>query len=86
MEILILIITFFNNRPSPAPLAIFSSFNPLFQVKVQWDSAKTISKLVSDDSSSENYQGTKFGTLKKPMFMLFDMIIFGFNGKKKQNI
>ena len=31
--------------------------------------------------------GTKFGTLKKPMLSLFDIIIiFGFNGKKKQNI
>jgi len=43
-------------------------------------------KLISDDSSSENYQGTKFGTLKKPMFSLFDVIMFGFNGKIKQNI
>ena len=31
-------------------------------------------------------QGTKFGTLKKPMFSLFDEIIFWFNEKIKQNI
>ena len=31
-------------------------------------------------------QGTKFGTLKKPIFSLFDMIIFWFNGMIKQNI
>ena len=28
-------------------------------------------------------QGPKFGTLKKPMFSLFDVIIFWFNDKKK---
>ena len=31
-------------------------------------------------------QGTKFGTLKKPMFSLIDVIIFLFNEKIKQNI
>ena len=31
-------------------------------------------------------QGPKFGTLKKPMFSLFDVIIFWFNEKIKQNI
>ena len=31
-------------------------------------------------------QGTKSGTLKKPMFSLFDVIIFLFDGMKKQNI
>ena len=31
-------------------------------------------------------QGTKFGTLKKPMFSLFHMIIFSFNGKIKRAI
>ena len=31
-------------------------------------------------------QGTKFGTLKKPMFSLFHMIIFSFNGKIKRTI
>ena len=31
-------------------------------------------------------QGTKFGALKKPMFSLFDVIIFLFNGIIKQNI
>ena len=31
-------------------------------------------------------QGTKFGTLKKPMFSFFDVIIFLFNGKIEQNI
>ena len=40
-------------------------------------------KLISDDSSSdaedigiEFNQGNKFGTLKKPMFSLFDVTIF----------
>ena len=31
-------------------------------------------------------QGTKFGTLKKPMFSLFDVIIFWFNGKINHKI
>ena len=31
-------------------------------------------------------QGTKFGTLKKPMFSLSHMIIFSFNGKIKRTI
>ena len=31
-------------------------------------------------------QGTKFGTLKKPMFSLFHVIIFSFNGKIKRTI
>jgi len=31
-------------------------------------------------------QGTKSGTLKKPMFSLFDVIVFLFNGMTKQNI
>ena len=31
-------------------------------------------------------QGTKFGTLKKPIFSLFDVIFVWFNGKIKQNI
>ena len=34
----------------------------------------------------ETNEGTKFGTLKKPMFSLFDVIIFLFNGKIKQTI
>ena len=29
---------------------------------------------------------TKFGTLKKPMFSLLDVIIFQFNGIIKQNV
>ena len=29
-------------------------------------------------------QGTKFGALKKPASILFDVIIFSFNGKIKQ--
>ena len=32
------------------------------------------------------YQITKFGTLKKPLFCLFDVINFRFNGIIKQNI
>ena len=31
-------------------------------------------------------QGTKFGTLEKPMFSFFDVISFLFNGKIEQNI
>ena len=31
-------------------------------------------------------QGTKFRTLKKPMFSLFHVIIFSFNGKIKRTI
>ena len=40
-------------------------------------------KLISDDSGSdaediniENQSGTKFGTLKMPVFSLYDVIIF----------
>ena len=44
-------------------------------------------KLISDDSSSDaediltltTNQATKFGTLKKPVFRLFDVIIIFFN-------
>ena len=52
-------------------------------------------KLISDDSSSDaediltltTNQATKFGTLKRPVFSLFDVIIFFFNnGIIKQNI
>ena len=32
----------------------------------------------------KNDQGTKFGTCKKPKFSLFDVIIFWFNGIRKQ--
>ena len=47
--------------------------SPSCQVEVESDPAK----LISDDLSSENYnQGTKFGTLKRPIFSLFDEIIF----------
>ena len=68
--------------PLPTPHAIFTFFYPL-PVKLKWNPAK----LISDNSSSENYnQGTKFGTLKKPIFSLFDVIIFLFNGIIKQNI
>ena len=51
-------------------------------------------KLISDDSSSDAEdililtinQATKFGTLKKPLFSLFDVINFLYNGIIKQNI
>ena len=75
------LVTLANNLPYPAPLAIFSFFYPL-SVKlkcseIQQNWSVTIQALKIN-------QGTKFGTLKKPMFSLFDVIIFWFNGKIKQ--
>ena len=52
-------------------------------------------KMIGDDSSSgvedtvltlKINPGTKSGTLIKPMFSIFDVIIFRFNGIIKQNI
>ena len=52
------------------------------QVVVQRDSAKLIVKI----QALKINLGTKFGTLKKPMFSFFDMIIFWFNGKINHKI
>ena len=72
------------NHPPPHPSChLHFLLSPSCQVEVESDPAK----LISDNSSSENYnQGTKFETLKKPIFSLFDVIIFLFNGIIKQNI
>ena len=57
-------------HPSPHLHFLLS---PSCQVEVESD----LAKLISDESSSENYnQGTKFGTLEKPIFSLFEVIIF----------
>ena len=72
-----------NNRPSPAPLAIFSSFYPLLvklkcnEIQQNWSVMIQALKI---------NQGTKFGTLKTPKFSIFDVTIFWFNRKIKQNI
>ena len=58
--------------PLPAPLAIFSCFYPLpvnlkcNEIQQNWS--------VTIDALKIN-QGTKFGTLKNPMFSLFDVFI-----------
>ena len=66
-------------RPSRHLLFLFS---PPCQVVVQRDSAKLIVKI----QALKINLGTKFGTLKKPMFSFFDMIIFWFNGKINHKI
>ena len=66
-------------RPSRHLLFLFS--RPC-QVVVQRDSAKLIVKI----QALKINLGTKFGTLKKPMFSFFDMIIFWFNGKINHKI
>ena len=72
-----------NNHPSPAPFAIFSSFYPfcvkLKRNEIQQNWSVTIQALKIN-------QATKFGTLKNPCSVYFDVIIFWFNGKIKQNI
>ena len=77
------IIASFEKSPIRAPLAIFSSFYPLpVKLKcnvIQQNWSVTIQAMKIN-------QGTKFGTLKKPMFSFFDEIIFWFNEKIKQNI
>ena len=59
--------------PLPTPLASFSFFW-LLPVKFKWN-------LIQQNSSVTFLalrinQGTKFGTLKKPIFSLFDVMIF----------
>ena len=68
------------NRPLPTPLAIFSFFYPfkLMSNLIQQNWSVTIQALKIN-------QGTKFGTLKKPMFSLFDEITFLFKWIIKQN-
>ena len=65
-----------NNRPpppTPYPTRhLLLLLSPPCQVEVESDT----SKLISDDSSSKINLGTKFGTLKKPIFSLFDVISF----------
>ena len=72
-----------NKRPSLGPFVIFSSFYPLpVKLKcneIQQNWSMTIQALKSN-------QELRFGILKKPLFSLFDVIIFWFNGKIKQNI
>ena len=78
-----------NKRPSPAPLATFSSFYPLPDKlkcnEIQQNWSVTIQALKIN-------QGTKLGTLKKPMFSLFDfqwvifeIIIASFLCEKRNN-
>ena len=68
-------------RPSRHLLFLFS--RPC-QVVVQRDSAKLV--LIVKIQGLKINLGTKFGTLKKPMFSLFDVIIFWFNGKINNKI
>ena len=48
------------------------------------NSSVTIQALTPRIPTLKINQGTKFGTLKKPMFSLFYLVIFLFNGKMKQ--
>ena len=65
--------------PIGYPLVIPIAVNLEDEAKLESDPAK----LISDDSGSdaediniENQSGTKFGTLKMPVFSLYDVIIF----------
>ena len=73
------IIASFEKSPIRAPLAILSSFYPLpVKLKcnvIQQNWSVTIQAIKID-------QGTKFGTLRS----LFDVTVFWFNGKIRQNI
>ena len=75
------------SHPHPARNLHFL-LSPPRQVEVEY-----LAKPITDNSSSDVEdigtkinQGTKFGTLLKPKFCLFDVIIFLFNGIIKQNI
>ena len=72
-----------NNRPSTAPLAIFSSFY-LLLVKLKCNEIRQNWSVMIQ--ALKINQGTKFGTVKTPMFSIFDVTIFWFNRKIKQNI
>ena len=48
------------------------------------NSSVTIQALTPRIPTLKINQGTKFGTLKKPMFSLSYLVIFLFNGKMKQ--
>ena len=76
--------------PPPTPLTIFSSFYPLpVKLKcslIQQNWSVTIQALTPRILTLKISQGTKFGTLKRPKFSLFDVTIFWFNGIMKQNI
>ena len=73
------IIASFEKSPIRAPLAIFSSFYPLpVKLKcnvIQQNWSVTIPAMKIN-------QGTKFGTLRS----LFDVTVFLFKGKIRQNI
>ena len=66
-------------NPLPIPIAVYLEDED----EEESDSAKNDD---AEDISNENNQGTKFGTLEKPMFSFFATIIFWFNGKIEQNI
>ena len=58
--------------PTPYPTLHLFLLCPPCQVEVE----SGTSKLISDDSSSKINLGTIFGTLKKPIFSLFDVVSF----------
>ena len=73
-------------KPSTGnPLSIPIAVSLEDEAEEESDSAKHISD-DAEDINNENKQGTKFGTLEKPMFSFFAAIIFWFNGKIEQNI
>ena len=74
-----------HNSPPPSlltRLVILSFFYPL-PVKLKGNLIQQIWSVTI--RALKINQGTKFGTLKKSMFSLFDVIIFLFNGIIKQN-
>ena len=69
--------------PPNTYLTIFCFFYPL-SVKLKWNLIQQNWSVMIQ--ALKINQGTKFGTLYKAMFSLFDVIIFWFIGIMKQNI
>ena len=67
------------------PLSIPTAVYLDDEAEEESDSARLISDDV-EDIYNENKQGTKFGTLEKPMFSFLAAIIFWFNGKIEENL
>ena len=71
--------------PSPTHHIIFSFFYPppplpvILKWNVTWQNWSVTNQALKIN------QGTKFGTIKKPMFSLFDVIVFWFHVTIKQN-
>ena len=86
---------YLNNAPPPPPnpscrLHFFFFIHPSCQVEMESDPAilisRTIQALTPRIFTTKINQGTRFGTLEKPMFTVYLMCSFFYFGLKKQNI